>query len=185
RLRCACGFRRHFSDDRLLLRLGVGRGYCSVLVVLVCHASFLRLLGEVIEQPGDQGIQRAIDQEKEQAKNRHRNNDHCGGGADFLERWVGDFAHFTAHIAEKSANVAPRALDLAADAGKPLVAGRRNCCCCLRHLAYATLLFLFLLFLSGSASPKLAGAEGFEPPSPVLETGSLTVELTPLDPLSY
>jgi hypothetical protein len=27
---------------------------------------------------------------------------------------------------------------------------------------------------------KLAGAEGFEPPSPVLETGSLTVELTPL-----
>jgi hypothetical protein len=30
----------------------------------------------------------------------------------------------------------------------------------------------------------LAGAEGFEPPSPVLETGSLTVELTPLDRLS-
>src|SRR5208283_2037267 len=28
----------------------------------------------------------------------------------------------------------------------------------------------------------LAGAEGFEPPSPVLETGSLTVELTPLFP---
>src|SRR3954467_4386786 len=28
----------------------------------------------------------------------------------------------------------------------------------------------------------LAGAEGFEPPSPVLETGSLTVELTPLKP---
>src|ERR1700693_481201 len=28
----------------------------------------------------------------------------------------------------------------------------------------------------------LAGAEGFEPPSPVLETGSLTVELTPLNP---
>ena len=29
---------------------------------------------------------------------------------------------------------------------------------------------------------KLAGAEGFEPPSPVLETSSLTVELTPLHP---
>ncbi len=28
---------------------------------------------------------------------------------------------------------------------------------------------------------KLAGAEGFEPPSPVLETGSLAVELTPLN----
>src|SRR5438094_2444329 len=28
---------------------------------------------------------------------------------------------------------------------------------------------------------NLAGAEGFEPPSPVLETGSLTVELTPLN----
>src|SRR5581483_854455 len=31
------------------------------------------------------------------------------------------------------------------------------------------------------ASPTLAGAEGFEPPSPVLETGSLTVELTLLN----
>jgi hypothetical protein len=30
----------------------------------------------------------------------------------------------------------------------------------------------------------LAGAEGFEPPSPVLETGSLAVELTPLRLLS-
>src|SRR5438309_10018025 len=35
------------------------------------------------------------------------------------------------------------------------------------------------------AKPQiLAGAEGFEPPSPVLETGSLTVELTPLNSLS-
>src|SRR5690349_12728379 len=30
------------------------------------------------------------------------------------------------------------------------------------------------------ATPFLAGAEGFEPPSSVLETDSLTVELTPL-----
>src|SRR5581483_897557 len=32
----------------------------------------------------------------------------------------------------------------------------------------------------GAGFKNLAGAEGFEPPSPVLETGSLTVELTPL-----
>src|ERR1051326_4366662 len=32
----------------------------------------------------------------------------------------------------------------------------------------------------GWLSKNLAGAEGFEPPSPVLETGSLAVELTPL-----
>jgi hypothetical protein len=31
-----------------------------------------------------------------------------------------------------------------------------------------------------SVERELAGAEGFEPPSPVLETSSLTVELTPL-----
>ena len=31
-----------------------------------------------------------------------------------------------------------------------------------------------------SLLPTLAGAEGFEPPSSVLETDSLTVELTPL-----
>ena len=30
--------------------------------------------------------------------------------------------------------------------------------------------------------PKLAGAEGFEPPSSVLETDSLAIELTPLFP---
>src|SRR3974390_1539868 len=33
---------------------------------------------------------------------------------------------------------------------------------------------------AASIPTNLAGAEGFEPPSPVLETGSLTVELTPL-----
>ena len=31
-----------------------------------------------------------------------------------------------------------------------------------------------------AATEKLAGAEGFEPPSSVLETDSLTIELTPL-----
>ena len=31
-----------------------------------------------------------------------------------------------------------------------------------------------------SHQQNVAGAEGFEPPSPVLETGSLAVELTPL-----
>ena len=42
------------------------------------------------------------------------------------------------------------------------------------------------LFLALPFSPKtLAGAEGFEPPSSVLETDSLTVELTPLFPLSH
>ena len=35
------------------------------------------------------------------------------------------------------------------------------------------------------ARKHLAGAEGFEPPSPVLETGSLTVELTPLHSSRY
>src|SRR5207248_6681789 len=34
--------------------------------------------------------------------------------------------------------------------------------------------------LPSSLCPNLAGAEGFEPPSSVLETDSLTVELTPL-----
>jgi hypothetical protein len=54
--------------------------------------------------------------------------------------------------------------------------------------ALAITLFFFsaLYSATGPASRLLklvlilAGAEGFEPPSPVLETGSLTVELTPL-----
>src|SRR6267142_2488937 len=38
----------------------------------------------------------------------------------------------------------------------------------------------FFSFPLGRLSKTLAGAEGFEPPSSVLETDSLTVELTPL-----
>ena len=37
-----------------------------------------------------------------------------------------------------------------------------------------------LEFSPGASHFNLAGAEGFEPPSSVLETDSLTVELTPL-----
>src|SRR5215467_10322992 len=51
-----------------------------------------------------------------------------------------------------------------------------------------TVAIVFAIFFVSTAiatpglfpSKTLAGAEGFEPPSPVLETGSLTVELTPL-----
>jgi hypothetical protein len=35
-------------------------------------------------------------------------------------------------------------------------------------------------YCAGKIAGKLAGELGFEPRSPVLETGSLTVELTPL-----
>jgi hypothetical protein len=52
-------------------------------------------------------------------------------------------------------------------------------------------IFYFFLLSSRSVfSPArsgrqiLAGAEGFEPPSSVLETDSLTVELTPLKPIA-
>jgi hypothetical protein len=48
--------------------------------------------------------------------------------------------------------------------------------------------YFFLLALSSrlarSGRQILAGAEGFEPPSSVLETDSLTVELTPLKPIA-
>ena len=51
-------------------------------------------------------------------------------------------------------------------------------------LLEAVLLFRpILLFTAGCLLPavfNLAGAEGFEPPSSVLETDSLAVELTPL-----
>ena len=48
-------------------------------------------------------------------------------------------------------------------------------------------IFFYFLLPALRAAPvrkTLAGAEGFEPPSSVLETDSLTVELTPLNTLS-
>jgi hypothetical protein len=58
----------------------------------------------------------------------------------------------------------------------------------LRSSALAAVIDFAIFFYLNPATPtyalslrSLAGAEGFEPPSSVLETDSLTVELTPLN----
>src|SRR6185437_7428040 len=96
-------------------------------------------------------------------------------------------AHFRAHVSQKPVKAVPCFNDLieyvrlrlrrrAPDWSGSLFAVHD---CCLR--CHTTVSFAPRFSAAGCFQFKLAGAEGFEPPSPVLETGSLTVELTPLN----
>src|SRR5208283_3134389 len=101
---------------------------------------------------------------KIQPKQKHGNDDDRRRALDFLARRRRDFLHLRAHVAVKTFD--------------PLGPGSQRACnrvrfyCC-RHT-------FPLSSTAPSRASTLAGAEGFEPPSSVLETDSLTVELTPL-----
>ena len=110
---------------------------------------------------------RQIGQEKKQPKQKHRNNDHRRRSLDFLARGRRDFLHLRAHVAVKSPD--------------PLGPGPQRGCN--RVLFYRCRHTFPLSSTAPSRAQILAGAEGFEPPSSVLETDSLTVELTPLEPI--
>src|SRR5215510_16393159 len=140
-------------------------------------------------------VQDQINSPEIKSKKKNRNDDHQSRRPDFLEAGESDLAHFIANIREKPFNTCRRCLQPATQA---LIVAYR--CCCFRHESLLSLLkpaigsellsrlFQHFWFKADSQvcktiyyGPKiLAGAEGFEPPSPVLETGSLTVELTPL-----
>src|SRR5713226_1278814 len=131
--------------------------------------------GRSTEQPVDAVSQYVIHHRKIDPEEKDGDDDYGCGGAHFLERRRGHLLHLGAHVVVES-------LD-------PLRPGLQRAECAFfhdsRHQPF---------LLSGRISPpgptksalpkSLAGAEGFEPPSPVLETGSLTVELTPLSLLS-
>jgi hypothetical protein len=136
---------------------------------------------EKVKQGRDAVLNDKVDHEKVQRKNGNRDYDHGGRGSHFFPRGRGHFAHFGAHVVVER----PGAL-------RPSLY-RRYKCVLFRHGRHLLLLssFFFLLPSSRSVfSPAhsgrqiLAGAEGFEPPSSVLETDSLTVELTPLKPIA-
>src|SRR5579863_4724319 len=125
---------------------------------------------EIIEQIRHAVLNEVIDHGEVCRKNEYRNHDDGGRGLHFLPRRRRDLAHFAAHVVIESLDAIRPGLDLVAE-----VAAR---CRQVRH-------FLRLDCHSYSLNlplplKNLAGAEGFEPPSSVLETDSLTVELTPL-----
>src|SRR5271167_1175008 len=107
---------------------------------------------------------------KVQRENENRDHNHRGRGPNFLPRWRGYFAHFAAHVVVERL-----------DALRPGL--HRSHECVFGHGGHLILLSSCSVCACAarSSSKILAGAEGFEPPSSVLETDSLTVELTPLE----
>src|ERR1035441_8195125 len=107
-------------------------------------------------------------------RSAHRDEHHRGGGLHFLPRGRNHLAHLPPDIAKKLRELLPLPNHVVADLqhgilSLPIVAVRH---CCFRSFAPGV--------LPAASHLNLAGAEGFEPPSSVLETDSLAVELTPL-----
>jgi hypothetical protein len=107
-----------------------------------------------------------VDNCEVKGKQKYRDDDHGGRCLNFLPAGKGDLAHFIANVRKKTFGARRKLLQPSAEA---LFVPRNYCCFC-----HPIPTFL---------KDQLAGAEGFEPQSSVLETDSLTVELTPLHEL--
>src|SRR5258706_4338038 len=114
----------------------------------------------------EQAVQTAADRQihnpEIECKQEHGDDDNCRRGLHFLARRRADLPHLRAHVVVKTL-----------DALRPGPQRRRDRVLFYRCRHTFPLSSTVTLF-------NLAGAEGFEPPSSVLETDSLTVELTPL-----
>src|SRR5438309_2025552 len=126
--------------------------------------SWLSTMHHILEQiinPGSDGV---INRPEIHSKKEDSDNHHGSRGPNFLERWRSHLFHLGAHVVVEI----PGSFRPGLNRRRQPVLLRCN-----RHLVPYSSLFLPLTKI-------LAGAEGFEPPSSVLETDSLTVELTPL-----
>src|ERR1019366_9800576 len=128
--------------------------------------SFARCLTarEIMQHPLQAVADRQIHHPEKKREQEHGDDHHRRRPLDFLARRRRDFLHLRAYVVVKS----PDPLGPGPQRGR-----NRVLFYCCRHT-----------FPLSSTTPSrariLAGAEGFEPPSSVLETDSLTVELTPL-----
>jgi hypothetical protein len=120
----------------------------------------------VVQHPINSGRNHLVNHKKIHAEENDRDDHHCRSGLNFSPAGKRNFPHLIADVSKKFFR-ARRKLRYSI----AVIFARH--CYCLRHW------FLPCPNLFGRF-PNLAGAEGFEPPSPVLETGSLAVELTPL-----
>src|SRR5664279_4975567 len=116
-----------------------------------------------LQQAIEGRAQDLVDDGKVQAEQKDGDNHYGGRTLHFLARRRGDFLHLRAHIVVKALDALRPRLNRT-----QLIVARY----CVHPRNSATLALRFQI---------LAGAEGFEPPSSVLETDSLTVELTPLN----
>jgi hypothetical protein len=121
----------------------------------------------VVQHPINSGRNHLVNHEKINAKENDRDNYHRRSGLDFIPVRKSNFPHLIADVGKKALYARGQLRYPVA-----LIFARHRYC--LRHW------FLPCPNLFDPTFQNLAGAEGFEPPSPVLETGSLAVELTPL-----
>src|SRR5581483_2591409 len=129
---------------------------------------------EIPQQPVDAVSDDRINHPEVSAEQEYGNDHHHRGRLHLFAAGGGDLLHLRAHVVvERLDAQRPRFHPLAEAAFL-----RHRRCCRLCHSPTASL--LSTEYPPGAGFKNLAGAEGFEPPSPVLETGSLTVELTPL-----
>src|ERR1019366_8863551 len=142
-------------------------------------------LREVVNQLRDTLADNEIHQCEVSGEDEHSDDDDGGRGLDLRARGRNYLAHLAAHVLEELNQFPGSRLEPIHPAGLLFV------CHCnrLRHGAASNLLAAGI-FCRGSCLPnsataggsgfgKLAGELGFEPRSSVLETDSLTFELTP------
>src|SRR6476469_10540845 len=137
---------------------------------------------QILDEIGHAAAEGVVHHPEIKRKNKDRNDHNRRGRLHLFTRGRCDLAHLGAHVIVKSLNALGPGLD--ASCKTRIVRGCNRIChllCSYRHPS--TCLPSETPASKLPASKTLAGAEEFEPPSPVLETGSLNVELTHLYPL--
>ena len=135
-----------------------------------------------------------VHQIKIRGKQEDRTNHHGGCRLHFFARGHNHFVHLAAHILQKlhqlQRTLLPSGNRLRLLRRFAIFFGHRHCLCHCQNPSLPARRSQPLPARPANETPipqphkrcsaKLAGAEGFEPPSSVLETDSLAIELTPL-----
>src|ERR1700691_1346515 len=100
----------------------------SCMIKLSSGAAHSDLVAKIAIQEGDALLNHVVDNEKVHAKNEYCNNDHRGGGLDFLPRGRGNLAHFGAHVVIERFSTLRPALQLVSEI---FSSGRNRVCHCL------------------------------------------------------
>ena len=163
------------------------------LLCFVCHSSSLsariRYWPPIfVKHRMQYHIRRSHPRQRKKPEEKDGDDDDPGGRLHLLARGRNHFVHFRANFLKEVGEAVPRAsnfIEHIRTRPRPLPSDWTGLSSPL------TITFAIHCFLLRSCFrcarlllQALAGAEGFEPPSPVLETSSLTVELTPLNSAS-
>src|SRR5271165_3750743 len=132
---------------------------------------------EIMQHPLQAVADRQIHQPEIKRKEEHGDDHHRRRRLDFLARRRRDFLHLCPNIVVKR----PDALRPGPQTGYNRILFYR----CRHTFPLSSTASSRTSTLPSALPLTLAGAEGFEPPSSVLETDSLTVELTPLELLTH